>query len=60
MEAVIDPDHMWTRNETANRLRVSTSTLDRVIATGEIEATRIGRRRVLISEGEIQRYLADR
>lgn len=47
-----------TRDEAAERLKVSKSTLDRLIANGELRAKRIGRR-VVISDDEITRYLTD-
>ena len=42
----------------AARLGVSRSTMDRLIANGEIRARRAGRR-VLVSEPAIQEFLAD-
>jgi len=39
-----DPDALLTRQEAADRLRVSTRTLDDLEASGRLQAIRIGRR----------------
>jgi excisionase family DNA binding protein len=39
-----DPDALLTRHEAADRLRVSTRTLDDLEASGRLQAIRIGRR----------------
>lgn len=52
------PAQARTKAETADRLRVSRSTLDRLIADGEIRAKRIGRR-VIVTDSEIARFLGE-
>lgn len=38
-----------TRREVANHLRVTTTTIDRLIAKGELESVLIGKRRIIPS-----------
>jgi excisionase family DNA binding protein len=47
-----------TRREAADSLRVSLRTLDALLASQRIQATRIGRR-VLIRRSELERLLGD-
>jgi len=48
---------LLTLSEVAAVLRVSVRTVQRLIASGQIRPTRIGRR-TLVSEGEVETYLA--
>lgn len=50
-------DQLRSIQEAADRLSVSVWTLRRAVRRGEIRVTRIGRRRVLVSEKEIQRLI---
>ncbi len=47
---------VYTKQETAERLRIGLRTLERRIATGEITYRRDGRR-VLFTEGDIAQHL---
>lgn len=42
------PKVLWTRRETANYLRHSPKTVDRLIRNGKIRAFKIGRGKVLV------------
>ena len=48
---------LLTLRETADRMRVSTRTIQRLIATGQIRPINIGRR-TLVTEKEIEAYLS--
>jgi len=48
---------LLTLSEVAAVLRVSVRTVQRLIASGQIRPTRIGRR-TLVSEAEVETYLA--
>ena len=48
---------LLTLGETATRLRVSVRTVQRLIATGQLRPTRIGRR-TLVTDREVETYLA--
>jgi len=54
-----DTDQLRSIPETAARLAISPWTLRRAIKRGEIQAVRIGRRRVLVSEKELLRVMND-
>jgi excisionase family DNA binding protein len=43
-----NPKTLWTRKETANYLRQSQRSIDRLIRSGRIKAFKIGRGKVLI------------
>jgi excisionase family DNA binding protein len=60
MEAAQAGEALWTKQEIAERLRISIPTLDREIASGQIVPIRIARQRLVIPESEVQRYLASR
>lgn len=60
METAQAGESLWTKQEIAERLRISIATLDREIAGGEIVPIRIARQRLVIPESEVQRYLASR
>ncbi|MCP4641507.1 MAG: helix-turn-helix domain-containing protein [bacterium] len=47
-----------TREEAAKHLRISTRTLDRLIAEGEIIGARIGGRRLLFRPCDLDAYVA--
>jgi excisionase family DNA binding protein len=49
-----------TKKEAAARLRISTRTLDRLIAEGQIVGARIGGRRLLFREQDIDGYVLRR
>ena len=48
---------LLTLKEAADRLRVSRRTVERLIASGRIRPTRIGRR-TLVTERELEAYIA--
>ena len=50
-------ERLLTLDETADSLRVSVRTVQRLIAAGQLRPIRIGRR-TLITEGEIRTYLS--
>ena len=60
MEAAHTSEALWTKQELAERLRISVPTLDREIANGHIVPIRIAKQRLVIPESEVQRYLATR
>lgn len=47
---------LYTRKESANRLKISLTTLDKLINTGKLTASRIGRQ-IRISEESINEFL---
>ncbi len=54
-----DPLHLISIRECAKRLSVSTKTIDRRLASGELRAHRVGGR-VLIAESEVERFVLSR
>jgi excisionase family DNA binding protein len=48
--------HLLTKREAAERLRVSTSTVDRIIGAGELPTVRLGSR-VLISSDDLGTFI---
>ena len=48
---------MYTLQQAAAHLGISESTMRRIIRRGEIAAIRVGLRKLVIEEEEIQRYL---
>jgi len=52
-------DQLCSIPEAAARLAISPWTLRRAIKRGEIQAVRVGRRRVLVSEKELLRVMND-
>ena len=60
METAQAGEALWTKQEIAERLRISIPTLDREIAAGAITPIRIAKQRLVITESEVQRYLASR
>ena len=60
METAQAGESLWTKQEIAERLRISVPTLDREIDRGEIVPIRIAKQRLVIPESEIQRYLESR
>lgn len=53
------PDSLNDYRATAMRLAVSRTTVERLVRRGELKAVHIGRR-VLVSDLEIARFIADR
>lgn len=49
-------DRLLNKAEVCERLQISRATLDRIVAAGELECTRIGRL-VRFDEEELERYL---
>lgn len=60
METAQAGEALWTKQELAERLRISVPTLDREIAAGAIQPIRIAKQRLVFPESEVQRYLASR
>jgi len=46
-----------TKTEAAKYLRISTRTLDRLIAAGEITPARVGERRLILKKGALDAYV---
>lgn len=51
-------DQLWTAAEVAERLRVSTMTIYRLIRSGELPAVRIGRN-YRVRQEDLEAYLED-
>jgi excisionase family DNA binding protein len=47
---------LYTKEEAAKLLRISEKTLDKLVARGEINSTKIGRRRIF-TESHIKQYI---
>jgi len=54
------PDVAYTRQEAADKCRVSLTQIDRAIAAGELKAKRPSPRRVVILVSELNRWLASK
>lgn len=57
MTVMRDLPDLLTRAEAAEMMRVSIRTLDRLLADGDLRATRPSRRRVYIARAEVVRHL---
>ena len=53
-----DPDHLLTKPEAANHLRISIRTLDRWIDAGTLPVVRLGSRSVRIRQSDIDALIA--
>jgi excisionase family DNA binding protein len=59
-EAEAGPDHLLSRPEVAERLRVSHRTVRRLGAAGLLEEIRVSERLVKITERSVEQHLAER
>ena len=61
-EAEFAPDqgHLLTRAEAADQIRMSTRTVRRLEASGELDKVRTGKRAVRVTEQSVRQYLAAR
>ena len=59
-KATADGEHLLSRPEVAERLRVSRRTVRRLGAAGMLEEIRVGERAVRITEASVERHLAER
>jgi excisionase family DNA binding protein len=52
-----DEETFLTRNEAAGALRVSLSTVDRMLTAGDLEKTKVGKRLVRIPQSSVDHLL---
>jgi len=55
-----EPGNLLTHPEAADRIRMSTHTVRRLEARGELDPVRTGERAVRVTEKSVRRYLAER